>query len=396
MNELSLIRLNAILNGEEDIIAAEEKAFLSAIDPKGEINFLDEVSGVPAVFLVQTGGSEPRFLERFEKYPEPYIFLVTGTRNSLAASLEMLSYCQARGKRGKIIMGEVNHIREELLDYISFHRARKELYGLRLGTIGSPSDWLIASDVDQVEVRKKLGIVLVDVPYDEFLRNIDAVKEVPEALFDRFKNKTNRLDDLKESLRIYMALKKICEGYELGGFTLRCFDLLNLKHQTSCLAFGLLNEEGILAGCEGDVPALLTMALAKANFGYAPFMANPSCFQMETNTAIYAHCTLPLDFAKSFSLDTHFESGLGFGIRGEIKEGPVTCFKLAPDLSDIMALEGEIISNPHSPIMCRSQIEIKFASPLSQIIEHPYGNHMIFAFGKKATYLRNFYAFLCK
>ena len=396
MNELSLVRLHAILNGEEETIAKEEKAFLSAISPNGEISFVEETKGAPSVFLVQTGGSEPRFLERFTEYPEPYIFLVTGTRNSLAASLEMLSFCQSQGKRGKILMGDPDHLRQELLDFISFHRAKKELSGLRLGMIGRPSDWLIASNVDQVEVRKKLGITLVDVPYDEFLRNVEEVKEVPESLLNRFKDKTKRLGDLTESLRIYLALKKICKDYELGGFTLRCFDLLNLKHQTSCLAFGLLNEEGILAGCEGDVPALLTMALAKAGFGYAPFMANPSYFDMETNTAIYAHCTLPLDFAKSFSLDTHFESGLGFGIRGEIKEGPITVFKIAPDLSDIMALEGEIISNPHSPIMCRTQIEIQFASPLSQIVEHPYGNHMVFAFGKKATYLKNFFAFLCK
>ena len=394
MKEISLIHLCSVLNGQDAALKSEEYAFLGQIDPQGEFSFRDENKSLPALFFVQTGGSEPVFLSKYQDYPEPYMFLVTGTRNSLAASLEMLSFLHKHGKKGKILMGDPKLIHDEIDEYLRFYHARDELSALRLGVIGKPSDWLIASDVDYKEAKKRLGVELVDIDYDELIQGVEAVKEVPEALLGRFASKTDRKFDLEESLKIYIALKDICVRHGLGGFTLRCFDLLNIKHQTSCLAFGLLNEEGILSGCEGDVPALLTMALSKALFGYAPFMANPSTFHLETNVALYAHCTLPLNFCKSFDLHTHFESGLGIGIRGEIDNGPVTCFKIAPNLSSIMALEGEIIKNPYLPTMCRSQIEVHFDSPLSQIVENPYGNHMVFAFGKHAKTIADFFAFL--
>ena len=393
-NQISLIPLSSVLNGQDQALVTETEDFLSKIDPRGEFSFLPEGEGGAPLFYVQTGGSEPGFKERYQKYQEPYYFLVTGTRNSLAASLEMLSFLQQRGLRGKILMGEPEKIHDELARYLRYVEARKAMRGKKMGVIGKPSDWLIASDVDDAKVKSRLGIELLDIPYDEFLSSIEEVKEVPKELIARFEAKTTRHGDLVESLRIYLALKALCLKYGLSGFTLRCFDLLSLKHQTSCLAFGLLNEEGIIAGCEGDVPAMLSMMLSKALLGYAPFMANPSCFDMETGTAIYAHCTLPLNFVKSYSLDTHFESGLGFGIKGEIAEGPCTCFKISPDLTAIKCLEGEIIKNHNIPTFCRTQIEVKFDSPLSEIVDRPFGNHMVFCFGKQAKELAGFFDFL--
>ena len=51
---------------------------------------------------------------------------------------------------------------------------REEIKGSRLGVIGKPSDWLIASKVDYKEVKEKFFIDIVDIPYEEF---IDAVEE---------------------------------------------------------------------------------------------------------------------------------------------------------------------------------------------------------------------------
>lgn len=44
---------------------------------------------------------------------------------------------------------------------------------------------------------------------------------------------------------------------------------------TGCLALSALLDEGIVAGCEGDLPAALTMSWMQAVTGQASFMANP-------------------------------------------------------------------------------------------------------------------------
>ena len=394
MIHIPLIHLSSLLNGQDQALLKEETAFLGAINASNEFAFVSPIQGSQAVFYVQTGGSEPVFLSCYEDYPEPYLFLVTGERNSLAASLEMLSFLQAKGKKGKIIMGKPEDIAASLRREFGFLEAKKRLVGTRYGVIGKPSDWLIASPISAREAKQRLGVEVVDVDYQEFLDAIDEIKEVPAPLLKRFEGKTNREKDLYESLRIYLALKGICQRHNLAGFTLRCFDLLNLRHQTSCLAFGLLGEEGIIAGCEGDVPAMLTMALVKALYGYVPFMANPSHFDLETGVAIFAHCTIPFSFVTSYSLSTHFESGLGFGIRGKVKEGPITAIKLSSDYSDIMCLEGNVKSNPEIPTMCRSQIEVDLGDGLRQILDRPHGNHMVFLFGYKGQEITDFLTYL--
>ena len=162
---------------------------------------------------------------------------------------------------------------------------------------------------------------------------------------------------------------------------MKCFDLISARQVTACLAFGLLNEEGIIAGCEGDIPSALTMMIAYGLTGQAPFMANPASMDINTREAVYAHCTLPFSMVKDYTLDTHFESGLSFAIKGQLDKRDITAIKLSPDLSSIRAIEGKIIGNPDQSRLCRTQIQVQFDEDLTPLLQSPYGNHLIFAYG---------------
>ena len=65
----------------------------------------------------------------------------------------------------------------------------------------------------------------------------------------------------------------------------------------------------------------------------------------ETGEMLFAHCTIPFNMVDYYELDTHFESGIGVGIRGYMKEGPVTIFKVSGDLSRCFIEEGELVQN---------------------------------------------------
>ena len=130
MNKIALVRLCSPLSGQEAALKEEETAFLKAIDPKGEFLFVNEDKSLPSLFFIQTGGSEPGFKARYQDYPEPYYFLVTGTRNSLAASLEMLSFVHSKGKKGKIVMGDPKSIHDEIAAYLAYYKAKEELSNL--------------------------------------------------------------------------------------------------------------------------------------------------------------------------------------------------------------------------------------------------------------------------
>lgn len=393
MEKFALIRLRSALSASDKSLKEEEAIFLKQISPNKEIVFTRPSPNVPTLFFVQTGGSEIYFKDCYKNYEPPYLLLVTGGRNSLAASLEILSFLSQNGLKGRILQGNPDYLRKELLKEALFYKAKKKLALSSFARIGKPSDWLIASSVDKRALKRKLGPNLIDIDMSDFFKEMDKHK-IDEKLLKTFSSKTRKKDDLRESLYILEALRSLCKKNKLDGFTLRCFDIVKRKQETSCLAFGVLNEEGIIAGCEGDVPSMLSMYLAKLLTGQSSFMANPAYIDVDKKEAIYAHCTCPFDMLSSYSLPTHFESSSGLAIKGELKKEEITAIKLSPSLDKIRVLKGKITNTLNRADLCRTQIKISFEDDISSLLSDPYGNHMIFCYGDHKDLFEGFFAYM--
>lgn len=332
------------------------------------------------LIFVRTGGTEGIFKRLLpmlcKKSARPFYLLTSGKSNSLAASMEILSYLRQNNLSGEIIHGRPEYITGRILLLEKVEGARKKMNGCRLGVIGKPSDWLISSYADYGIVKHRLGIELVDVPMNELLDTIAAIpEEMPSESSDR--------EIIREALpganRIYKALRDIIDRQQLQGFTLRCFDLLSTVKNTGCLALAKLNSEGFVAGCEGDVPAMLSMKIIQSVTGLSGFQANPSAIDPETGEILFAHCTIPLNMVERYEFDTHFESGIGVGIRGYMKEGAVTVFKVSGDLSRSFIAEGTLLRNQSKPDLCRTQQVIRLSdkSQAFYFLTNPIGNHHI-------------------
>ena len=335
------------------------------------------------LIYVRTGGTEglfknelPRMLRQSK---QPFLLLTTGKSNSLAASMEILSYLRQRGLKGQILHGSDEYIKRRITTLQQVGKAMRELNGCRLGVIGDPSDWLIASKAKYRTIEDKLGIELVNIDMEELLMLLDRIPaDINSDLAEKAPNDTIR-QSLTGAERIYEALKLIVEGYDLQGFTIRCFDLLTAVKNTGCVALAKFNAQGIVAGCEGDIPALLSMKIAQAVTGKSGFQANPARINPETGEMLFAHCTIPLDMVESYELDTHFESGIGVGIRGFMKPGPVTIFKVSGGLGRHFAEEGVLVENQGKPDLCRTQqvIQLNDKDAAKYFLTRPIGNHHI-------------------
>ena len=368
---------------DEKAVSAVTREFLESIGLEYELkgsDYSDYGTDTLSLIYVRTGGTEgifKRLLPELQaKSKQPFYLLTSGKSNSLAASMEILSYLRQHDIRGEIIHGSTTYIaqRIQLLEMIG--RARKKLQGARLGIIGEPSDWLISSHADKKTVLEHLGIELVDIPMQKLLDTIG--KKSDEAVQAASDIETIQ-QAIPGALGIYEALKAMVDAYQLQGFTLRCFDLLTAVKNTGCLALAKLNSEGYVAGCEGDVPAMLSMMIVRALLGVSGFQANPSNINPETGEMLFAHCTIPFDMVEEYELDTHFESGIGVGIRGFMKEGAVTIFKLSGDLSRYFVAEGTLVRNQAKPDLCRTQqvIELSDKSQTAYFMKNPIGNHHI-------------------
>ena len=77
------------------------------------------------------------------------------------------------------------------------------------------------------------------------------------------------------------------------------------------MALSLLNDDGIIAGCEGDLQSIFTLLAVKALTGKDGFMANPSMINSRTNELILAHCTVGLKQTERYIIRNHFETEKG-------------------------------------------------------------------------------------
>ena len=344
-----------------------------------------------ALLYVASGGSEGYFLEVFDQLKSRHCYILTsGDSNSLAASMEILSFLKKHGGSGEILHGDIEQVAGRICALKNAHRAKASLKGKKLGCIGKPSDWLIASDYAPRAMMDKLGMGFVSIEMSELLAEI-AKESYPENEYTTlFKKQAFDKAEIEKALYVYGAFKRLVEKYDLCGVSVRCFDLLDTVKTTGCLGLSILNAEGIYGGCEGDVPALLSMAVLGAVTGEPLFMCNPSRFDTKAGTAVFAHCTIPVTMLKSFCFNTHFESGIGVAVQGTFEEGPCTIFKCEGDLSRFHAQEGSILDMPWSDMLCRTQIKVKL-DDFSYFLTNPINNHHILCRGNHAADMEAFF-----
>ena len=328
------------------------------------------------VVAVLSGGTEAQFVDLVKEkkidLKRPVYLMVSGYSNSLAAALEILSFIRQRNGIAKIMQHPKDTIFPEISETASLTRTPlekvlKNTAKQRLGVIGAPSDWLIASAVDYKDVLSKMNAELVDVPITEVssLGEIDPGMKGAEMIYDR--------------------LKEIIAKYKLDAITLRCFDLLSTVKNTGCIALSKLNDEGIPAGCESDIPVLLTMMACKKLTGEPGFMVNPARIQPD-GQMLLAHCTIPLKMTSKHEYTTHFESGIGVAIHGELPAGDYTLVKLSGDMKRLLAVNVTLTRCQYENNLCRTQVWIQSTPIVSQyFLTDPIANHHLLIKGHHAA-----------
>lgn len=377
---------DAVKAAHTDIFSALEKNFkletlpLSGLASQGGTVFL----------FVATGGVEEGVKAALSYSDITFIYLIAdGLQNSLAASMEISAWLKSRGIGSRIIHGTP----EAMVAEIEHAGARNALRGCRVGLLGEPSGWLISSDIDFDKVSKHYGIEFVFVSLEDVVSAYgNSEPAVVDGIMDLERVEPDS-QDIEKALRLTSAIEKVVADKKLDAFTLKCFDLLDSLHTTGCLALAVLNAKGIPAGCEGDVPSLLTMLLARKVAGADAFMANPSRIDTRKNEIILAHCTLPLRMARRNILRSHFESGIGVAIQGVFTEGvPVTVVKWwGKDMNEHFVSSGELIENLNNPSMCRTQVRLHLDADVNYFLDRPLGNHHVILLGDHTEALNRFF-----
>lgn len=361
---------SSFLSGEEfERIVGE---YAGALEAAGGVRVGPESIGTPArfAFFVLTGGTERRTLELREKRAataagEPTLLVAVPARNSLPAALEVLARLQQDSAAGSIVFLD-GPWREAAVGSPGEggrpFPPDRALRGRRIGLVGEPSDWLVASSPTPSLVRDVWGAEVINIG----MRELAPFRE------------------------IYDGLRSLVDVHRLDAVALRCFDLVTERGATGCLALSRLADEGVTAGCEGDLVSTLAMLWVRERLGQPSWMANPARVDARANELTLAHCTVPTCMVSGYTLTTHFESGLGTAIQGHIPNGPVTLLRIGGKALDrLWVAEGEVTACGSNEAMCRTQAEVRLDAPASaaELLDRPLGNHLVLTRGRAADRL---------
>lgn len=410
MKTLNLLTFASVFQKQEyESIRKAHETLFDALEQHFDVNVIfekdldntaiDNLEGKTLVFIA-TGGTEGMVVRNYHRLPKPLTLLTDGKANSLAASLELSCWTRQQGDTCTILHGDMTAIISAIVNGTDATSTATEtsamnlntspVKGCRIGVVGEPSDWLVASSVDYALARERWGVEYIDISLDIVNKYYEEVADDEvAALADKFISEAiackepNRAEVIK-AMRLYHALQRVVDENKLDAMTLQCFSLIPTTGTTGCLALALLNDNGIVAGCEGDLSSIFTMLLANRVTGQGAFMANPAHIRYETGEILLAHCTIGLRQTDGYIIRTHFESDSGVAIQGILPTGRVTVMKCGgKGLERSFVAGGTIIENQDDCRKCRTQILVKLdnLADAAYFLENSIGNHHIIIAG---------------
>lgn len=390
-----LNKIESVYDCHKDLFVEIEKYFTLHL-----VNY-KEAESVPAdaykMAFIASGGVEKAVTQNFDLLPYPITLLTDGLQNSLAASLEIATWIRSKGMKARIIHGTIPSMIKQILVHHKAFAAKRELKGKRIGVMGYSAPWLVASNVDYLLAKRRWGIEFVDIPIEEVqclfyqIKDDDIGYQASIFANNAVACREATPEDLLKSMRLYQAVKIICEKKKLDAITLSCFALIDKLETTGCLALSLLNDEGIPAGCEGDLQSIVTMLVAQILTGHSGFMANPAFLNEEQNEIVVAHCTISTKMTDRYIIRNHFESEKGIAIQGLLREGDITIIKCGGEcLDEYFVSTGTLIENTNYINACRTQIRLKLDKPIDYFLRNPLGNHHIILTGNHEKIIHEF------
>jgi L-fucose isomerase-like protein len=366
-------------HGAPENIFKEGKQKFKQLFPDIEFEYY---SPEPDLLVFLSGGSEQEAL-RYISDKHFYLLTAFEENNSYAAASEIKAFLDQKNIPAMLTDLHEPHDRMIIQRFFDACQGIQKLPGKNLGLIGEVSPWLLASTIEAPVLKNKLGINLKKISWAQVS---DYTGFNPDAEFlKKFSGPEQKA--IQDAGRVHEALKQVAEREKLDALTIECFPLVQQREVSACLSLSHFNDQGIPAGCEGDICSAAGMMFIQAITGSIPWMAN--LIKVSTDCVRLAHCTAPTSLLEEVDIDSHYETGKSVAVSGKFHFGNVTLLRFSNDLNRVFISEGKIISNHKSSHACRTQIEVNIAGQDAECLKHhPLGNHHLVLPGQYKSLLK--------
>lgn len=354
--------------------------FLPVVTSEEEVGLLaGESSDSLPIFVALTGGTSG-LMRRFASTArhDRVVILAHGEHNSLPSAISARVKMGLEGiKTWLFHCGEVGSVECSLKTQraVSVAGTVASLLGSRVLLVSPHGEK--PENARGFEERFSAAVDVASV--NELISALESARsDYVEHFLRVFENAEHRLpmNRLTEVAKLYAVIKSMIEERGYDGVALDCFPYLVRRGVTPCLPLALLNAEGLVTVCEGDLTALTLMLISKRITGLSGWIANASKFEGEK--AYFAHCTIALNMIKKPVITTHFESGYPYSLTGELASNVYTIASLSPDYKTMVASLGRLIkSGMLHESMCRTQAVIDLGTRAEEIPLVAVSNHHV-------------------
>ncbi len=276
---------------------------------------------------------------------------------------------------------------------------KRSLHGARFVVVGPRTAGMTPTAIDEVELIRQFGIVLTNMGWEDLADLAAKVDpDEAEAVWRKVSGKaasvSSVLADGLSSSRNYLAMKGMVSDWGLSGVAMgaypRCLG-------TMCLPLALLNEDGIAAGCEGDVNSTLVTYMLNQLTGQPVHFGEMLEIDEQENSIVSSHCgSGPPSLAdnEGYVLCPVRLAHNGVCIRFQSKPGPITFVNLVGRKANyrMCAFEGQAV--PTAMVFEGNPLRIRLHSPFRQVWNavstYGFGHHWMSGYGRVVPVLAEF------
>lgn len=218
--------------------------------------------------------------------------------------------------------------------------------------------------------KKKMGVEIEFKKMEELLEIYQSIDERQAAqIAEQWINRAKQVrepssNEIVNSGKMYLAIKKLLEQEKANAFTMDCLDLFyrDSSPVLPCLAYSQLLNEGLIGTCEADLDSMLLQLVGQYLTGKPGFISDP-VLDSGKSQIIYAHCVAPTKVYGARSepcpsdIRSHAESGESAARQVFYPEGETVTTVGLNLLQEKMVLhQGEIVGNVENKKGCRTKV----------------------------------------
>ncbi|HAK45515.1 MAG TPA: fucose isomerase [Spirochaeta sp.] len=262
-------------------------------------------------------------------------------------------------------------------NWVDAIRISAVLRSAKIGLLGYRAKGFFNLGVYDLNVYNKMG-VLIDhfelgeiwnrsVPEDELKKRLKQLEET----FEMDELSTEQINKVAE---LSVKLNSFMDDNNLSAAAIRCWPEFAADFGISpCAAMSLLQSEGRIIACEGDIEGAISMLAHSAVGAETPYLFDFSQVDFEEDSALLWHCGVApcnlWDGKCSRSLSTYFAGGKGVTADFVLKDGDVSVVRFDSAGTDyrIFLSTGTVI--PMEKELRGTYMKVRFEKSVKDVLQ---------------------------